>query len=126
MIAGTAVQNQNLYWFTGNAADTDTPAYVAAPVLGSCGTPVAAVRVMAKPPTVLRRVELHGSDLRPGLVVTFGNVGDIDARDAELVEWLREDLVAVQTPAHAVGTAMQVELERADGQATLAKLQFRC
>jgi len=29
MIAGTAVQNQNLYWFTGNAADTDTPAYTA-------------------------------------------------------------------------------------------------
>jgi hypothetical protein len=27
MIAGTAVQNQNLYWFTGNAADTDVATY---------------------------------------------------------------------------------------------------
>jgi endonuclease/exonuclease/phosphatase family metal-dependent hydrolase len=29
MIAGTAVQSQNLYWFNGNAADTDTLTYTA-------------------------------------------------------------------------------------------------
>jgi hypothetical protein len=45
----------------------ETPAYVAAPVLGSCGKPVAAVRVTAKPPTVLRRMELHGSEAEPWL-----------------------------------------------------------
>ncbi|HEX3897418.1 MAG TPA: hypothetical protein VHW73_14560, partial [Rudaea sp.] len=29
MIQGTAVQSQNLYWFTGNVQDTDTPTYAA-------------------------------------------------------------------------------------------------
>lgn len=29
MIKGTAVQSQNLYWYSGSAVDTDTPAYVA-------------------------------------------------------------------------------------------------
>jgi hypothetical protein len=38
MIKGTAVQSQNLYWFSGSAVDTDTPAYVAPnPVLIDSG-----------------------------------------------------------------------------------------
>jgi len=39
MIMGTADQGSNLYWFTGNAANTDTPTYVApAPALLDTGS----------------------------------------------------------------------------------------
>ncbi|MDR3389493.1 MAG: lamin tail domain-containing protein [Rudaea sp.] len=38
MILGTALQSQNLYWYAGNAADTDTPGYTApAPTLVDSG-----------------------------------------------------------------------------------------
>lgn len=54
------------------------------------------------------RVEIHGADLRPGVIVRFGD------DDAPHVEWLREDLVAVQTPAHEVGV-VDVSVENPDG-----------